>query len=84
MGSELANCENVLLAEIAAASRDDVAKTYRLALLSSEACSVDWSKVNRAIIDKWCKNALDQIKTQAWRGLKPSRHRGPVAVLESE
>lgn len=65
---ELACCEMVLLTEIAdrTMKRRDVAKTYALALRSSE--DVDWERVNRAIIDRWSLGALAWIKQQAWTG----------------
>ena len=66
---ELADCENTLLHEIAnGGTRKQVAKTYALALRSSEKDSINWKKVNRAIIDKWCVNALETIKSWAWSG----------------
>lgn len=71
MQVELANCERVLLEEIAGkATRLDVAKTYALALRSSERANgqIDWAKVNKAIIRKWCSNALQWIKEQAHSG----------------
>jgi hypothetical protein len=46
--------------------RKDVAQTYALAIRSSE--SVDWSKVNTAIINRWSPYALKWIKEQAWSG----------------
>lgn len=68
MAFELRNCTRVLLDEIAMPEmkRKDVAKTYALSLRSSE--SVDWARVNQAIIDRWSFHALDWIKTQAWSG----------------
>lgn len=67
---ELADCERTLLEEIARPemTRRDVAKTYALALRSSERNRVDWKKVNRAIIDRWSPSGLDWIKQQAWSG----------------
>ena len=70
MKIELAGCENTLLDEIAdpRMKRLDVAKTYCLALRSSERDQVDWKKVNQAIIDRWSCFALAWIKEQAWKG----------------
>ncbi len=70
MPFELANCEETLLGEIAnqCFKRLDVAKTYCLALRSSEARTVDWGKVNRAIIARWSVSGLNWIKTQAYSG----------------
>jgi len=67
---ELANCEVALLQEIAdpQMTRRDVAKTYALTLRSSERNSIDWKKVNQAIIQRWSKSALSWIKKQAWSG----------------
>lgn len=67
---ELAACETMLLEEIAnpVMKRRDVAKTYALALRSSERATVDWAKVNRAIIERWSTSALLWIKNQAWSG----------------
>lgn len=67
---ELAGCESTLLQEIAdeAFKRRDVAKTYHLALRSSERDRIDWKKVNRAIIERWSVSGLNWIKEQAWSG----------------
>jgi hypothetical protein len=65
---ELANCTDHLLQEIAnpKMTRRDVAKSYLLAMVSSEA--TDWAAVNRAIIDRWSESALAYIKRLAWSG----------------
>lgn len=70
MKLSLVNCERVLLEEIGTPSmtRRDVAKTYALALRSLEVHSVDWEKVNGAIIDRWSVDALVKIKSWAWSG----------------
>ena len=70
MKLELACCEATLLSEIAepTAKRADVAKTYALALRSSERDSVDWAKVNAAIMARWSRSALEWIKEKAWSG----------------
>ena len=67
---ELANCEGVLLREIAMPQmkRRDIAKTYRLALASSECKQINWLKVNDAIIARWSVYGLYWIKEQAWSG----------------
>jgi len=67
---ELANCEWVLLREIANRSfkRLDIARTYYLAMKSSERDKVNWEKVNKAIIERWSMSGLEYIKTQAWSG----------------
>lgn len=66
---ELACCEQSLLAEIneKVFTRDDVALTYAMTLCSSERDSVDWGKVNKAIIDRWSFSALNYIKEKAWK-----------------
>jgi hypothetical protein len=65
---ELGNCTQHLLREIADKefTRRDVAQSYALAMRSSE--ETDWTKVNRAIIDRWSVSALEFIKAQAWSG----------------
>ena len=67
---ELANCEATLLQEIAITElkRKDIAKTYALAMRSSECDSIDWAKVNQAIVKRWSIYALDYIKRLAWSG----------------
>lgn len=67
---ELACCEMVLMNEISikAMKRRDIAQTYRLALQSSERDSIDWRKVNEAIIARWSVSGLNWIKEQAWSG----------------
>lgn len=69
--AELFGCEAILLREIAdqQMKRSDVAATYRLAMQSSESKSLDWSKVNKAIIERWSMAGLLWIKQQAWKGL---------------
>jgi hypothetical protein len=68
--AELAACEATLLGEIAdpKSRRDDVARTYALALRSGERGRIDWGKVNRAIAARWSASALDWIKGRAWSG----------------
>ena len=70
MNIELANCEATLLAEIEMpeSKRLDIAKTYTLALRSSERDRIDWGKVNRAIIAKWSMSGLNWIKNKAHSG----------------
>jgi hypothetical protein len=70
MSFELANCQNTLLREIAdpIVKRLDVAKTYALALRSSECERVNWKKINYAIVERWSISALEWIKKQAWSG----------------
>lgn len=66
---EIACCEMVILNEIAQGlNRRQIAQTYRLALQSSESETMDWGKVNRAIIERWSVAGLAWIKKQAWSG----------------
>jgi hypothetical protein len=69
---EMSNCENTLLNEIGNThfKRKDIAKTYRLAMQSSECQNnlIDWRKVNEAIVARWSFSALNWIKEQAWSG----------------
>ena len=68
MRMELAGCTQMLLDEIARKEfkRKDIAKTYALALRSSE--QTDWARVNAAIVARWSQSALVWIKEQAWSG----------------
>lgn len=70
MHMELAACESTLLGEIAMPEmkRKSIAKTYCLALRSSERDRIDWGKVNRAIIARWSVAGLNWIKEQAHSG----------------
>jgi len=72
MTLELECCERTLLGEIAdpRMHQRDVAMTYRLAMLSSERASIDWAKVNQAILKRWPKG-LTRIKEMAWRMTNP-------------
>lgn len=67
---ELMDCENVLLREIACkqSHQRDIAQTYRLAMESSEAKSMNWGNVNRAIMERWSKSGLIRIKEMAHSG----------------
>ena len=66
MRLELADCERVLLQEIADRrfKRNHVAMTYRLALASSD--EPDWARVNEAIVERWSVSGLQWIKKRAW------------------
>jgi len=59
----------MLLSEIASPeiTRNDVAQTYLLAMLSDE--EVDWRTVNMAIIKRWSISTLQYIKERAWAKL---------------
>ena len=73
MKVEMTDCEATLLRDIAEqkATRDYVAATYELALQSSEFLTIDWGKVNRAIVERWSQSALLWIKRKAWRNVAP-------------
>jgi hypothetical protein len=66
---ELMDCERVLLDAIGdrKATRDTVASAYWMSLRSSYGRTVDWSKVNHAILARWSRAALEYIKTKAWK-----------------
>ena len=70
MRMQLCDCERVLLEEIGnrKMKRKDVAQTYALALRSREFDSIDWKKVNGAIIERWSTFALLWIKERAFSG----------------
>lgn len=70
MNIEMTDCENTILREIATKElkERDVAQTYHLILKSSECATVDWAKVNAAIIERWSMTALIRIKKSAWNG----------------
>ena len=67
---ELFDCENTLLREIGMkeAKRLDIAKTYSLAMKSSEVNKINWGRVNKAIIERWSLSGLKWIKEKAWSG----------------
>ncbi len=63
---EMVNPQRVILEEIAMPEmkRNGVALTYAVCLRQRTA--VDFSVINRAIVDRWSFNALDYIKMRAW------------------
>jgi hypothetical protein len=65
---ELYCCTSTLLDDISdnRFTKKNVAKTYALALRSSY--PTDWGKVNKAIIKRWSRNGLEDIKRMAWSG----------------
>ena len=67
---ELMCCESTLLSEIAMPEikRKHVAQTYALAMKSFERDSIDWVKVNKAIMERWSFAGLKYIKEQAHSG----------------
>lgn len=72
---ELWNCEATLLQEIACKdfTRESVALTYALTLCSSERPTINWGKVNEAIVARWSFSALEWIKKRAWKLIEEKR-----------
>jgi hypothetical protein len=68
MKAELYCCTSTLLQDISSkeCNKRAVAQTYALSLKSSE--ETDWEKVNQAIIKRWSRSALEDIKKLAWSG----------------
>jgi len=71
MRIELCNCTNYLLQEIANKqfNQKDIAMTYAMAL-AQKTETVDWKKVNHAILDRWSMSGLKRVKEMAWKKLK--------------
>lgn len=69
---ELTNITSTILREIATPQlkQADVAKTYALAIKSSE--KIDWSAINQAIITRWSRSGLNRVKKMAWRICQPA------------
>jgi hypothetical protein len=65
---ELVNCQNTILREIDMLEMKpkDIAQTYALAMRSEE--SIEWSVVNRAILNRWNRSTLERIKSMAHSG----------------
>ena len=74
-------CEEVRHKEI---TRKNVALSYALALRSAAAGAdaPDWSRINRAIIDRWSMSALEWIKARALRVGKSRAGRLTARSLE--
>lgn len=72
MKVELMFCEETILEEIAnkEVTRDNVAVTYAFCIDSSEI--IDIAKINKAIVKRWRRSALEYIKNKAWK-LKEGR-----------
>ena len=76
MRIEMVCCEDTLLDELAGScTRRMIALTYAFALSSSERDTIDWRRVNRAIIIRWSPNALEWIKREAWKLVEEKRAR---------
>ena len=75
---ELANCEQTILHEIATGhTQASVALTYAMAMSSSERTTIDWPKVNRAIMARWTgRAALDRVKRMAWKNIESRADEG--------
>lgn len=60
--------ESVIMYEVADKSmtQKDVAQSYSLAMDSGE--SIDWAKVNAAIVTRWSVSGLNRVKNMAWSG----------------
>jgi len=67
MKVELMFCEEIILQEIADKNftRDNIAITYAFCIDSPE--KVDIGTINRAIVDRWSRSALEYIKSEAWK-----------------
>ena len=67
MKIELMGCEEIILQEIADKNftRDSIVITYAFCIDSSE--KPNFSKINKAIIDKWGRSVLKYIKSEAWK-----------------
>lgn len=65
---EMVDVEGTLLREIADTrlKRNDVALTYAYGLRRSCIKTIDWPKVNQAILARWSLAGLSYIKTRAW------------------
>jgi len=61
-------CQSTILDEIAekTSKKKNIAQTYALILKSDE--QVDWKVINTAIIQRWSRSALNDIKKMAWSG----------------
>ena len=60
-----------LLGEIADTriTQRSVALTYRLAMIAEQhGETVDWPKINRAIMNRWSRSGLERVKKMAWAG----------------
>lgn len=67
---ELTCCDSVIVNECSMPemTRDGVAQTYAMALVSS--WPTDWKKANAAIIERWSSSGLEYVKNKAWKIVK--------------
>lgn len=72
---ELTCCDMVICneASMPEITRDDIAQTYAMALVSS--WPTDWKKANAAILERWSKSGLEYIKVRAWKIVEENRKR---------
>ena len=72
MNVELMFCQETILNEIKhkECKRNDLSLTYAFIISSSERDKVNWSIINKAIIDRWSLSGLYYIKNRAWKLLK--------------
>ena len=65
---ELVGCESTLIREIANKKlyQKNIARTYALAMASNE--TINWLRVNKAIITRWSRSGLERVKKMAWSG----------------
>lgn len=63
---EMCNPQKVILEEIGMkeTTRDDIALTYAFAIRQKR--EVGFGIINRAIIERWSRSALEYIKKRAW------------------
>lgn len=68
MKIELIDCENVILDLInyKKCKRDWIVTPYAFAI-TTKSEKVDFKKINQEIISRWSHNALNYIKTKAWK-----------------
>lgn len=70
MKFEMIGAEQEIMREIAdpKMKREDIALTYAFLIRQSE--HPDWSKINRAILERWSMAGLKWIKERAWKLVK--------------
>ena len=60
------NTEQLLETITGAKKRADVVPAYRKGIIENRS-TIDWPKVNSAIMERWSRPALIHIKTQVWK-----------------
>lgn len=67
MNVEMVSMEEMILQAIEdkASKRDSIALRYAFCISSDEV--IDYKKINRAIMARWSKSALNYIKRGAWQ-----------------